>query len=64
MAKFDDVSHNLELTKVYVLGGVDIVPHHTEKGMYVGPGNVFYRETYIRLVADCVKEIFLWPRCW
>ncbi len=62
MAKFDDVCHNLVPTKVYVVNGIDIVPHYTEEDMYVGPGNIFYRESYIRLVADCVKEIFLWPR--
>ena len=55
-------AHPLEPTKVYVINGIDVVPHHAEKGVYMAPGNIRILESYARSVATEVKELMLWKR--
>jgi len=54
--------HPLTPTKVYVLNGVDLVPHYTEPGVYMAPGNVRFLAEYLRLAHAPVKELMLWSR--
>lgn len=54
--------HPLVPTKVYVFNGQDLVPHYTEPGVYMAPGNVRFLQEYLRLAQAPVKELMLWSR--
>lgn len=55
-------THERKPTKVYVFNGQDLVPHYTEPGVYMAPGNVRFLAEYLRLAQAQVKELMLWSR--
>lgn len=57
-----DQPHPTVPTKVYVINGMDIVPHYTKPGIYVAPGGAQYLEHFLQSIATEIKELMLWPR--
>ena len=49
---------------MYYLKGIPYLPHYTEKGVFVAPGNVEKREIELEVFGAIKKEVFLWPRFW
>lgn len=57
-----DAPHPVALTKVYVVYGMDIVPHYIKPGVFVMPDGTQYLESFIQSIATEIKELMLWPR--
>ena len=49
---------------MYYYRGVPYVPHYTQKGRFVGPGNIEKLEIELEMLGAIKKEVFLWPRFW
>lgn len=61
MAKVDPI-HEIASETAYILLGIVYVPHYTERGTYVGPGNVYYPVSYLELFRAEKIRLPLWPR--
>jgi hypothetical protein len=49
---------------MYYHRGIPYVPHYTQKGMFIGPGNTEKLEIELEVLGAIKKEAFLWPRYW
>lgn len=59
-----DTTAELVPTRAYLLNGVLLVPHYTNKDVYVAPGGTTYDADYIELFQLESVMLLLWLRSW